>query len=164
MGDRNVVCPLYKLSWVTLQLTVSQSVVQSVLALSPCVTLDKILAEVNTVTGLMLWYIFPDGRTGLSSLCDTLLESSSLDPPWNLLYFTLYWSFVSLTLSGVSWSELLATDRVTVILLLSVCLSVSPTLLWAPSWDLWHIFALWQKILVLYVMGHPPWWVDESVT
>jgi len=53
----------------------------------------------------MSWVVSPDGRTGLSSLLelesssfdylesyllDSLLESSSLDPHWSLLYSTLY--------------------------------------------------------------------------
>jgi hypothetical protein len=49
----------------------------------------------------MSWGVFPDGKTGLSSLLDPLLESSSLDPLWSLLCLTLYWSLLHLTFSGV---------------------------------------------------------------
>jgi hypothetical protein len=65
----------------------------------------------ETITGLMSWGVFPDGRTGLSSLLDPLLESSSLnplesslldpllessslDPVWNRLCSTHYWSLL----------------------------------------------------------------------
>jgi hypothetical protein len=44
------------------------------------VIFDQILAEVKRVTGFMSWGVFPNGRTGLSSLLDPVLESSSLDP------------------------------------------------------------------------------------
>jgi hypothetical protein len=65
----------------------------------------------------MSWGVFPDGRTGLSSLLDPLLESSSLDPLesslldlllasssldlWSLLCSTLYWNLAHVTLSEV---------------------------------------------------------------
>jgi len=44
------------------------------------VTLDQILAEGKTVTGLMSWCVFPDGRMGLPYLPDPLLECPLLDP------------------------------------------------------------------------------------
>jgi len=47
-------------------MTDSQSVSQSVLALSPSGTHDQILAVVNTVAALLSRGVFPDGRTGLS--------------------------------------------------------------------------------------------------
>jgi hypothetical protein len=109
-----------ELNWVTLQLallsqSVSQSVTRSVLASSPSVSLDQILTEVRQFTGLMLWIVFSDGRTGLSSLLNPLLESSSLDslgcslfdplldswPIWSHLWSTLYWNLLHLTLSGL---------------------------------------------------------------
>jgi hypothetical protein len=52
----------------------------------------------------MSWGVFPDGRTGLSSLLDPLLEPSSLDPMESTLLDPL------LEFSGLSQSELLATD------------------------------------------------------
>jgi hypothetical protein len=68
------------LAWVTLQLTISQSVSQSVrLGLEP---LCDSWPDCNwrwTIMGLMSWGVFPDGRTVLSSFLDLLLESSSLD-------------------------------------------------------------------------------------
>jgi hypothetical protein len=83
----------------------------------------------------MSWGVFSDERTGLSSLFDPLmesssldplgssllnpllesssfdpvLESSSLDPPWTLLYLTLDWSllvWVSLSLCRVCMPDL----------------------------------------------------------
>jgi len=53
----------------------------------------------------MSWGVFPDGRTGLSSLLDPVLESSPPDPLWSLLCSTLYWSLLHLTLSGVSFAR-----------------------------------------------------------
>jgi hypothetical protein len=94
-----------ELSRVTLKLRISQSVSPSVLASSPSVTLDQILAEVRQLRGWCHGASSPDGRTGLSSLPDPLLESSSLDPLWSLLYSTLYWSLHHLTLSGVSFAR-----------------------------------------------------------
>jgi hypothetical protein len=56
--------------------------------------------------------VMPDGRTGLFSLPDSLLESSSLDSLGSsldslrsLLYSTLHWSFLLLTLFGVSFAR-----------------------------------------------------------
>jgi hypothetical protein len=46
--------------------SVSQSVGQSVLALRTSRTHDQILAVVKTVVVLLLWGVFPGGRTGLS--------------------------------------------------------------------------------------------------
>jgi hypothetical protein len=63
--------------------------IQSVLALSPSVTPDQILAAIRHLRGLISWGVFPDGSTGLSSLLDPLLASSSLDPLWSLLHLTL---------------------------------------------------------------------------
>jgi hypothetical protein len=110
-----------ELSWVTLQLTVSQSVR---LGLEPLCASWPDFSWSYTVTGLMSWGVFPNGRTGLSSLddplvesssldpiwsllcfIDPLLKSSSLDPLWSLLYSTLFWSFLHLTLSGVSFTR-----------------------------------------------------------
>jgi hypothetical protein len=74
----------------------------------------------------MSWGVFPEGRTGLPSLLDPLLKSSSLDPPesslldpllellssfdplWNLLYSTLYCSLLHWTISGdfFNWPSL----------------------------------------------------------
>jgi hypothetical protein len=48
----------------------------------------------------MSWGVFPDERSGLSSLLDHLLERSSLDPLWSLLCPTLYWGRLYLTISG----------------------------------------------------------------
>jgi hypothetical protein len=45
--------------------------------------------------GLMSWGIFPDGRTGLSSLLDPLLESSH-DLLCSRLCSTLFWGSSSL--------------------------------------------------------------------
>jgi hypothetical protein len=45
--------------------TVTQSVSQSILALSPSGTHDRVLAVVKTA-GVLSWGVFPDGRTGLS--------------------------------------------------------------------------------------------------
>jgi len=42
------------------------------------VTPDKIPAEVRQIQDLMSWGVFRDERTGLFSLLDPLLESSSL--------------------------------------------------------------------------------------
>jgi hypothetical protein len=70
----------------------------------------------------MSWGVFPDGRMGLSSLLDRLLEpslpdplecslldpilgSSSPDPLWSLLYSTLWRSRLHLTLSGVLFAR-----------------------------------------------------------
>jgi len=68
------------------------------MALSPFLTPDQILAAVKQLRDLMSWGVFPDGRTGLSSLLDPLLDSSSLDPLWSLHYWTLYWSLLCSTL------------------------------------------------------------------
>jgi len=57
----------------------------------------------------MLWVVFPDGKTGLSSLLELLLKSSSLDSLWSLLYSTLNWSLLHLTLY---WSLLHLTHSV----------------------------------------------------
>jgi len=48
----------------------------------------------------MSWCVFPEGRKGLCLLA----EFFSLDPPWSLLYLTLYWS-LHLTLSGVFFTR-----------------------------------------------------------
>jgi hypothetical protein len=50
----------------------------------------------------MSWGVFPDGRTGLSSLLDPLLEFSSLDPLWSLLVLVR----VCVCVSAVSVSRL----------------------------------------------------------
>jgi len=65
-----------------LQLTISQSVC---LGLEPLCDSWPDLCWSYTIIGLMSWGVFPGGRTGLSSLLDLLLESSSLDPTWSLL-------------------------------------------------------------------------------
>jgi len=41
-------------------------------------TPDQILAEVRQLRDLMSWGVFPDGKMGMSSLLDPLLESSVL--------------------------------------------------------------------------------------
>jgi hypothetical protein len=69
--------------WVTLQLTVSQSVHLSILALSPSVTPDQILVVVR-----QLW----DWYHGASSLMGIWVC---------LLHLTLYWSLLHLILCGV---------------------------------------------------------------
>jgi hypothetical protein len=97
------------LSWLDLDLsyfaTDNWSVTQFVLVSSSSVTLDQILAEGKTITGLMSWCVFSDGRTGLPSLPDPLLESSSLHPFWSLLHSTLYRILHHLTLSGVCFTR-----------------------------------------------------------
>jgi len=72
--------------------------------------------------GWISWGVFPDGRTGLSSLLDPLLEflhltlsgvfftrlfteDSSLDLLWSLLYSTFYWNLLQLTISGVFFAR-----------------------------------------------------------
>jgi hypothetical protein len=94
-----------ELSWVEL-LCISQLVIQFVLVSSPSVAPDQISAEGKTVSGLISWCVFPDGRTSLP-------RSSSLDPLWRLLYSTLYWSrlcsnfywsLLHLTFSGISFT------------------------------------------------------------
>jgi len=81
------------LSWVELRcnwLLVSQSVSQSVLASSPSVTLDQILAEVRQLRGWCHGESFQIGRW-VCFLCSTL-----------------YWSLIHLTPSGVffTWPSL----------------------------------------------------------
>jgi len=95
------------LFWVTLQLAVSPSV----LALSPSVTLNQILAEVSYGIDVMrrLPWLDPLLKSPSldplleSSLLDSLLESPSLDPIWCLHYSTVYWILLCSTLQ---WSLL----------------------------------------------------------
>jgi len=60
------------------------------LGLQPLCDSDQTLAKGKTVTGLMLWCVFPDGWTG-GRVC--------------LLYPTPYWSLLHLTLSGFSFTR-----------------------------------------------------------
>jgi hypothetical protein len=111
------------LNWVALQLTVSQSVSQSVRpGLEPLCDSWPDFSLSRQLTLLISWGVFPDGRKGLSSVLnplwslrflDPLLESSSLDP-LKFLHSTVYWSLLRLTLwsllySTVCWSLLLLT-------------------------------------------------------
>jgi hypothetical protein len=86
----------------------------------------------RTITGLIPWGVFPNGRTCLSSLHDPLLESSSFDPVWSLLYSTLYWSLHHLTLSGVFFSR---PSTGIVFIWPSLESSLLDPLLWSSSLD-----------------------------
>jgi len=103
-----------------LQLTISQSVNQSVLASSPSVTLNQISVEVRQLQGwshgasslaggrirlLSTLYWSLHHLTLWSLLCSTLYWSLHHLTLWSLLCSTLYWSLHHLTL----WSLLCAT-------------------------------------------------------
>jgi hypothetical protein len=80
-----------------------------------------------------------------SPLLDPLLESSSLDPPRSLLYSTLYWSLLHLTLFGVFSTgpspESFSLDPPRSLLY--------PTLYWSllhPPWSLLYSTLYWSLL------------------
>jgi hypothetical protein len=143
--------------------TDNEPVIRSVLTSSPSVTLDQIFAEVTQLRG---WFHGASSRTGLSSLFDPVLESSSLDPLWSLLCLTLsgvffarpslesssldpLWSLLHLTLSGVffTWPSLESS-----VLSQSVCRS--RRVVW--SLHLCPLYVHYALILWIWKQHGPP--------
>jgi hypothetical protein len=97
----------------------------------------------------MSWDVIPDGRTGLSSLLDPLLDSYSLDPLWSLLCSTLLLEFSS---PDPLWSLLCSwcCKSSQVILLLKISHSVSPSWPRASNCDTGHILALKEYFDIVF--------------
>jgi len=135
-----LVIVLTELSWVTLQLTIRHSFIQSVspsvLASSPSVTLDQILAEVWQLRG---WCHGPSFLTGGWVCLLYLTHYWSLLTLWSLLFSTLYWSllvWVSMTLSLylLRYPQLFNTFNFSHCVKSRVCFSQSGSGLRARHW------------------------------
>jgi len=118
-----------------LQLTISQSV----LALSPSVTLEQILADVRQLRG---WYYGASSLTGglTCLICSTL---------WSLLYSTLYWNH-HLTFWSLLYSTLYWNHHLTLWSLL--CSTI--------YWNLHHL-TLWSLLVWVWVTCT---WLSQSVS